>query len=100
MNPVFQQLKVRERIVVCRKELYERKARKILHLMDLSITDIDGKLIDLCQWKDSKPEQKRHGMSRATFWFLARTVFTVFSKVVTFPEAGSGGTGLGGTYKT
>ena len=39
-------------------------------------------------------------MSRATFWFLARTVFTVFSKVVTFPEAGPGGTGLGGTYKT
>ena len=59
MNPVFQQLKVRERIVVCRKELYERKARKILHLMDLSITDIDGKLIDLCQWKDSKPEPKK-----------------------------------------
>ena len=77
---------VRERNVVCRKEFYERKARKILHLMDLSITDIDEKLVDSSKSKDSKCEQQqkmtRHAVSN--FLVLAPTVFTVFSKVVTY----------------
>ena len=75
------------RNVVCPKELYERKARIILHLMDLSITDIDKKLIDLSQSKDSECEQQQQKKTRhaaSNLLVLALTVFTVFSKVVTY----------------